>query len=47
MDYIANIDFIFSTQNIIQAIASTQDDGKAKKVRMYAGFLVITIGLQP
>ncbi|MBK5480936.1 hypothetical protein JFV29_03150 [Peribacillus sp. TH16] len=32
-------------KNIIQAIASTQDDGKAKKARMYAGFLVITIGI--
>ncbi|MFB6802580.1 sodium:solute symporter family protein [Peribacillus butanolivorans] len=42
---IANIGSIFSTQYIIQAIASTQDDGKAKKASMYAGFLVIPVGI--
>ncbi|MGF6947577.1 SSS family solute:Na+ symporter [Neobacillus sp. B4I6] len=42
---IANIGSIFSTQYIIQAISSTQDDAKAKKASIYAGFLVIPVGI--
>jgi SSS family solute:Na+ symporter len=42
---IANIGSVFSTQYIIQAICSTGDDRKAKKSSIYAGLLVIPVGI--
>ncbi len=42
---IANIGSIFSTQYIIQAVTSTKDDVKAKKASIFAGFLVIPVGI--
>jgi SSS family solute:Na+ symporter len=42
---IANIGSIFSTQYIIQAVCSTKDEGKAKKASIYAGIMVIPVGV--
>ncbi|MDM5201179.1 sodium:solute symporter family protein [Fictibacillus enclensis] len=42
---IANIGSIFSTQYIIQAVSSTTDDANAKKASIYAGLMVIPVGI--
>lgn len=42
---IGNIGAIFSTQYIIQAVCSTPDEAKAKKASIYAGLLIVPIGL--
>ncbi|MCQ6267378.1 sodium:solute symporter family protein [Fictibacillus sp. WQ 8-8] len=42
---IANIGSIFSTQYIIQAVCSTNDDANAKKASIYAGVFVIPVGI--
>ncbi len=41
---IGNMGAIFSTQYIIQAVASTKDERKAKTASIYAGLLIIPIG---
>jgi SSS family solute:Na+ symporter len=42
---IANIGSVFSTQYIIQAVCSTNNEANAKKASIYAGLLVIPVGL--
>jgi SSS family solute:Na+ symporter len=42
---IANIGSVFSTQYIIQAIAATDHEKKAKKASLYAGLLIIPFGI--
>jgi SSS family solute:Na+ symporter len=42
---IGNIGAIFSTQYIIQAVTSTPDSAKAKRASIYAGIIIIPIGL--
>lgn len=42
---IANIGSVFSTQYIIQAISSTNEEAKAKKASFYSGLLVIPVGI--
>lgn len=42
---IANVGSIFSTQYIIQAVCSTSDDSKAKQASIFAGVLVIPVGI--
>lgn len=42
---IANIGSVFSTQYIVQAISSANNEAKAKKASFYSGFLVIPVGI--
>jgi SSS family solute:Na+ symporter len=42
---IANIGSVISTQYIIQAVCSTNNEANAKKASIYAGLLVIPVGL--